>query len=365
MRFIPLFFFLFLSIFILIHPAHAEVIIGTEKIPTFIPSEVTTDSPVINGYLSSYFVAKGDYFRVKGNISQGSPEYVVIWAFGRNYFFVSTPVKTIQNRYEYVFQGRETGKMGILSSENDEDYYIVVQHPGANDQQDIYYENNSIRIKGDNETELDVRFYPPLMLKDKFEGIFNKTDDKFTEIPFRLVFPWLKISDMENTEPTQRTVWNIQSMDIRGITNLNGGTPLILRIDPEMNGKGDITSVFEGTFQVKISDTGYNTFSYMIPLRGLKKGIHQFQIYDKYGLTSVTTPFQLYEDIPEEIIISTETPTPTPTPTPTANVTKLITPTANVTTIKPVVVPEKPDYSFPIFVIVMIIIGFVIWLYFG
>lgn len=356
--------FIIICLALLILPAYAETSIEMEGKPsTFIPSVLSHDSAFINGMTVPYQVAKGDYFRVKGNILQGTPKYVVVWAFCEGYFSVSPQVKTIQGKYEYVFQAKETGKMGAIDITKQ--YYIIVQHPGNNDEFDIFLRNNTILIKNDNKTELDIRFYPPLWLKEKFTELSNKTDDDFTIIPFVLTTPFIRITDLENIEPTQRTTWNVESMSVRGITNLNMETPISIRVDPDFTGRNGATSFYEMNSQVLGSDISWNVISFKIPLRGLSKGVHNFQIYDKKGIASLSTAFQVYEDHPADVVISTPTPDP--------NTTITITPTQeikNISTVSPTHTPvqEKPvDYSDFIWLIIIVAVAAVavFWFFYG
>ena len=346
---------------LLILPAYAEITIEKEGKPsTFIPSILSHDSAYINGMTVPYQVAKGDFMRVRGNILQGDPKYVTVWAFCRGYFFVSPPVKTIQGKYEYVFQAKETGKMGEIVDETEQSF-VIVQHPGENGEFDVFLRNNTILVSNDNKTELDIKFYPPLWLKNKLLELSNKTDDDFTEIPFILTQPFMRITDLENIEPTQRTTWDIESMSVRGITNLNMGTPLVIRVDPDFTGRTGVTSFYETELLVLGSDTSWNVISFKIPLRGLTKGVHIFQIYDKRGLTSLSTPFQVYEDHPADVVISTPTPEANITATRTTQIpTITATKTPNQTPLQ-----EKPaDYSGFMWLIIIVVIGAVITFWF-
>ena len=351
-------------ILIMFSSAHAEISVNFEGKPTtYIPSITSSDSKILNGYTSQYSVAKGDYVRVKGTILRGNdPTYLQIWTFGHDYFFYSPKIKTIDSKYEYVFQPRETAKMGEIQSPPGE-YFILVQHPGLNTVMDIYLENGTIKNKNNNQTELIVKFYQPKILLKKLKQTFNETDDELTIFPFILTEPWLKITDIENIEPTQRTAFDIESMSVKGITNLNIGIPLIVRIDPEYTGHTNISSFYELETKTIGSDISWSSFHFKIPLRGLTKGIHTFQIYDKNGLTSLSTSFQVYEDHLSNTIISTPTIEPvTITQTATPNVTITESPTP-----KPVEIPEKESDNIGIIILIIagILCGIVIWLYKG
>jgi hypothetical protein len=344
--------------------AHAEMSVDLEsKSTTYIPSIVSTDSKILNGYTSQYSVAKGDYVRVKGTILRGNdPNVLQIWTFGQDYFFYSPQIKTIDSQYEYVFQPRETAKMGDIQSSPGE-YFILVQHPGLNNKMDIYLENGTIKDRNTNQTELIVKFYPPKMLLEKLKQTFNETDDEITVFPFILTQPWIKITDMENIEPTQRTTWDIESMAVKGVTNLNMGIPISVIIDPEYSGHNNVSSFYKTETKVIGSDTSWNSISFKIPLRGLTKGIHTFQIYDKNGLASLSTTFQVYEDHLSNTVISTPTSTSTTLPA-----TEIPTIKINMTkTPKPTTIPEPPSNNGGTILIIVVIAAsiFIIWYYKG
>jgi PGF-CTERM protein len=289
---------------------------------------VTLRKPFINASLSASRVAKGDELKVTGT-AEGNPDDIYIWIFGTNFVVpgVSEAVED-DNTFEYKIDRGTTEDM------TSGQYFVVVQHPMYNGEQDIFYNSTDgnvyNRISG--EPVFALTGSNRLMGSDAAEALVTaldspNVDDTYTRLFFLVEEPFINIEAIPD-----QTVGATFTMS--GTTNLAVDDSLLITVtsssfQPTQKTTGGEFSGFSGTTSV-VKGTGVdNTWSIDVDTTGFKPDQYIVTVECVETTTTATTTFFVSEVPP-----TTATPPPTQT---TVTTTTTVPPTT--TTVPPTTTP--------------------------
>ncbi|WP_292426146.1 hypothetical protein [Methanoregula sp.] len=174
-------------------------------------TSIIIKKPYISANISSLNVVKGQPFTVTG-IAEGIPPEVQIWIIGNNYeFMTKTPVNPDAS---FTFTVTEAMSGNLPAGQ----YYLIAQHPMADNQFDIVVSGDYVRnLKLNNGTNL-FRINGPgslqgsdaadaliTALSDQEAHDSTLTNDTYTIIPFQVTDAGTPLATAATTAPVQQT----------------------------------------------------------------------------------------------------------------------------------------------------------------
>lgn len=283
-------------------------------------------------------VARGDTLKISGKAS-GEPESLYIWIFGKNYREVlGVPISVEDDgSYEYTVEGSDSLTSG--------QYYVIVQHPMYNNEQDVYAEGTFIknRISGNRIADIGG-----LMAPDAAMALINAIessaiDDMYASTTFFIEEAIVRINAIQD-----RSIGG--NLTISGTTNYQPGNKVLIEVrsasfNPTKKTQTEEFSGASCTAEVVKGGTGdaLNSFSCTIGTDGFKPDLYIVTAEILDSGYSGSTLFRMTEvpppppptptpppptptpppPTPTEVPVTPpETPPPTPTPTPIPTTTK-------------------------------------------
>jgi Predicted solute binding protein len=288
---------------------------------------VTLRKPFINASLSASRVAKGDELLVQGT-AEGNPDSIFIWIFGTNFVVqgVSEAVED-DNTFEYKI---DRGTTEDLTSGQ---YFVVVQHPMYNGEQDVFSDGTNVRNRISGVAEFSIAGPNRLMGSDAAQALVDaldsaNVDDTYTRLFFLVEEPFINIQSIPD-----QTVGATFTMS--GTTNLAVDDTLLITVtsssfSPTQKTTGGEFSGVSGTTTV-VKGTGVdNTWSFDVDTTGFKPDQYIVTVECVETTTTATTTFFVSEVPPTTV-------TTQPTVTTTTTTTTTVPPTT--TTVPPTTTP--------------------------
>jgi PGF-CTERM protein len=291
---------------------------------------VTLRKPFINASLSASRVAKGDELLVTGT-AEGNPDSIFVWIFGTNFIVpgVSEAVED-DNTFEYKLD------RGTSEDMTSGQYFVVVQHPMYNGEQDIYvpvggqYVLNRV---SNNQQVFAISGPNRLFGSDAAQALVTaldspNVDDTYTRLFFLVEEPFINIQSIPD-----QTVGS--TFTISGTTNLATKDTLLITVTsssfqpPEKTTGGEFSG-FTGTANI-VKGTGVdNTWSIDVDSTGFKPDQYIVTVECVETPVTATTTFFVSEVPPTTV-------TTQPTVTTTTATTTTVPPTT--TTVPPTTTP--------------------------
>jgi PGF-CTERM protein len=285
---------------------------------------VTLRKPFINASLSASRVAKGDELKVTGT-AEGNPDDVYIWIFGTN-FIVPGDSEAVEddNTFSYKIDRGTTEDM------TSGQYFVVVQHPMYNGEQDVYADGDYVYNRLNDQVIFSVAGPNRLMGSDAAEALVNaldspNVDDTYTRLFFLVEEPFINIESIPD-----QTVGSTFTMS--GTTNLATDDNLLITVtsssfQPTQKTTGGEFSGFSGTATV-VKGTGVdNTWSIDVDTTGFKPDQYIVTVECVETATTATTTFFVSE-VPPTTVTTQPPATTTAVPaTTTAPATTTVPPT--------------------------------------
>jgi hypothetical protein len=253
-------------------------------------------------HIADYLLAIGDPL----TIDTGTPAKV--WIFGTydKIYDVETTKADKNSSANITFSGKDLENWQAGS------YKILIQQPGHNGQYDVRYRNTSIEwTDGWNVHSEDLNGIQPVLAIDKLKAMIEKTDDIFTVYDLQLQHPSISIVQMDEIGLGSReaefhdTPGLVTLMDVRGYTNVKGGTPVSVVLDKYNKIPHDILVTTEKTTAIQEDKGSLSVYRATVPLiwNDLKSGV-------MHTMTAETTHNAIvYADIPViEMPAGTEKP---------------------------------------------------------
>jgi PGF-CTERM protein len=281
---------------------------------------ITLRKPFINASLSSSRVAKGDELLITGT-AEGNPDSIFVWIFGTN-FIVPGASEAVEddNTFEYKVDRGTTEDM------TGGQYFVVVQHPMYNGEQDIYVPSGGqyvLNRVSNNQQVFAISGPNRLFGSDAAQALVTaldspNVDDTYTRLFFLVEEPFINIESIPD-----QTVG--ATVTISGTTNLATADTLLITVtsssfQPTQKTTGGEFSGFSGTTSI-VKGTGVdNTWSIDVDTTGFKPDqyIVTVECVEITGVTSTTTFF--ISEVPPTTVTTVPPTTVPPTTVPPTTV---------------------------------------------
>jgi PGF-CTERM protein len=272
-------------------------------------------------------LAKGDDLKITGT-AEGKPNQVYVWIFGKNFYGQDDKVQvseTVEDdgTFEYKLDNTESLASG--------QYFVIVQHPMALDDNDhnVYWDSSKLRAPGMNAVDLKG-----LQASEAATAVINamdsaNVDDTYTKLTFMVEDAWVRIDSIGDKAVGEK-------FTITGTTNLAVGNDLFVDVTSAAFGaaKKTETSGFSSSAgNVKVVEgTDFNKWSFEVDATNYKPDQYQVKVegVDVTDATATAT-FNVVE-------------APATTVQPTGSVTT-VQPTQTATTTVPATTPTQPGFG--------------------
>jgi len=324
---------------------------------------ITLKKPFISATVSQSAVAKGDPISIIGT-AEGKPSPgVQIWIIGKNYFTLDTESIGSDSSFKYVMKGADTKD---LSSGQ---YFIVVQHPMANDKFDITYDKTTGYVRNEQlgttgMTQFKLTGSGSLQGTDAAEALIEainspNVDDTYTKLVVLLEEPYIIVDQISDKIVGTKLTINAK-------TNLASGDEVFVEVystsfKPTSKQESGEYSGATGTLVVKKGETsGVNTLELKdIDTTTWKTDEYIVKMTGVVTAPVGTTVFNLVSGVlptktPVVNITATTVATPVPTPP-----TPIPTP-VNMTTVEPTKTPAQPGFGAAIALIGLAAVAFLV-----
>jgi PGF-CTERM protein len=299
--------------------------------------------PFVSATASQSTVAKGDKIYITGT-AEGQPSPgVAIWIMGKNYAFYQT--ESVNSDASFKYEVKQEDTKSLTSGQ----YFIVVQHPMANNQFDvdlnpgasgrlagasnIWVRNLMLNAPGSTQGTNVFLINGPGALQGSdaanalVEAINDpNVDDTYTKLQFLVEEPVINIVPIGDKYVGDK-------FTIRGLTNLAVDDEILMQVysssfkPTEKSQSGEFSGA-TGTVKVVKGETGLNAFSFDVDASTFKPDEYIVTAEAVIQGTTGTALFNVLEGVPPTPIPTTiatipttiATPIPTtatPTPTPT------------------------------------------------
>ncbi len=289
-------------------------------------------------------VARGDSLILTGQSSGNGGSDVAIWMFGKNYFWYDQVPVERSGYFEYEIPGWQTSTMVAGQ------YSVIVQHPMANGEFDIWPDGSRQLVLGryPYSGAPIFRVSGPGSLKgpDAANALLTALnspyiDDTYSRWDIRVMSPKIEINASSLSQSAG------QPIVIEGTTNLGAGKRLLVEITdnrfaPTSKNDRSESYGYSGTAEI-YQNNGVRTFSLMVPAGTLAPGEYRLMIQAvesdamTSGLLVVTPPAQA----PVQTNVSPTLVTAVGTPIMLENTSAIQMPATLLTTIVPTMTPEK------------------------
>jgi PGF-CTERM protein len=300
--------------------------------------------PFVSATASQSTVAKGDRLYITGTAEGNPSPGVAIWILGKNYAFYQTEAVNSDSSFKYEVKQEDTK---TLTSGQ---YFVVVQHPMANNQFDIDLDpSRSGRLEGAetvwvkneilndlNTDQSGTRLFVingagALQGSDAAEALVQAIndpngDDTYTQLQFLIEEATISIVPIGDKYVGDK-------FTIRGVTNLAVDDEVLMQVysssfKPTSKSQSGEFSGATGTVKVVKGETGLNAFSFDVDASTFKPDEYIVTAEAVIQEATGTALFNVLEGVPPTPVpttiatIPTTIPTPvpttaTPTPTPT------------------------------------------------
>ena len=300
--------------------------------------------PFVSATASQSTVAKGDRIYITGT-AEGQPSPgVAIWILGKNYAFRQT--ESVNSDSSFKFEVKQEDTKELTSGQ----YFVVVQHPMANNQFDIdlnpggsgrlagatpIYVRNVILGGGTGTDVFLINGAGSLQGSDAAEALVQaindpNVDDTYTKLQFLIEEPTITIDPIGDRHVGDK-------FTITAKTNLAVDDEVLLQVysssfKPTQKSQSGEFSGATGTIKVVKGDSGLNTLSFDVDASTFKPdeyivtadaviqdatGTALFNVLEGPAPTAV--PTTVVTTVPTTVVTTvptTATPTPTPTQSP-------------------------------------------------
>jgi PGF-CTERM protein len=300
--------------------------------------------PFVSATASQSTVAKGDRIYITGTAEGNPSPGVAIWILGKNYAFYQTESVNSDSSFKYEVKQEDT--KSLTSGQ----YFVVVQHPMANNQFDIDLDpSRSGRLEGAetvwvkneilndlNTDQSGTRLFVingagALQGSDAAEALVQaindpNVDDTYTKLQFLIEEATISIVPIGDKYVGDK-------FTIRGVTNLAVDDEVLMQVysssfKPTQKSQSGEFSGATGTVKVVKGETGLNAFSFDVDASTFKPDEYIVTAEAVIQEATGTALFNVLEGVPPTPVpttiatIPTTIPTPvpttaTPTPTPT------------------------------------------------
>jgi PGF-CTERM protein len=299
--------------------------------------------PFVSATASQSTVAKGDRIYITGT-AEGQPSPgVAIWVLGKNYALYQTESVNSDSSFKYEIKQEDT--KSLTSGQ----YFVVVQHPMANNQFDIdlnpsssgrlggstaiYVRNEILNTVGTN--VFLINGAGALQGSDAAEALVEaindpNVDDTYTKLQFLIEEPDIIVDPIGDRHVGDK-------FTITAKTNLAVDDEVLVQVysssfKPTQKSQSGEFSGATGTIKVTKGDSGLNALSFDVDASTFKPdeyivtedaviqeatGVALFNVLEGPAPTAV--PTTVVTTVPTPVVTTvptTATPTPTPTPTP-------------------------------------------------
>ncbi len=277
-------------------------------------------SGFISATSSGAVVAKGDDLKLTG-VAQGDPSEVYIWIFGKNYYGEPGKLKvrseTVEDdgTFEFELKGADTKDLAAGQ------YFVVIQHPMMNGEQDIKANEATGTIYGSLDSGFTSVKITGLQASDAANALIKaldspNIDDTYVKLTFIIEEPQIFINPIGDV-PAGST------FTISGTTNLAVGDTLNVEVTsaaftPTEKGEAAGFASVARTTEVKAGD-GANTWSVEIDGSAFKPDQYIVKVECIETDTTATANFNVVEAVP------TTQPPVSPTATVTTTTTETTT----------------------------------------
>jgi len=299
--------------------------------------------PFVSATASQSTVAKGDKIYITGT-AEGQPSPgVAIWIMGKNYAFYQT--ESVNSDASFKYEVKQEDTKSLTSGQ----YFIVVQHPMANNQFDvdlnpgasgrlagasnIWVRNLMLNAPGSTQGTNVFLINGPGALQGSdaanalVEAINDpNVDDTYTKLQFLVEEPVINIVPIGDKYVGDK-------FTIRGLTNLAVDDEILMQVysssfkPTEKSQSGEFSGA-TGTVKVVKGETGLNAIAFDVDASTFKPDEYIVTAEAVIQGTTGTALFNVLEGVPPTPVpttiatIPTTIPTPipttaTPTPTPT------------------------------------------------
>jgi len=300
--------------------------------------------PFVSATASQSTVAKGDRIYITGT-AEGQPSPgVAIWILGKNYAFRQT--ESVNSDSSFRFEVKQEDTKELTSGQ----YFVVVQHPMANNQFDIdlnpggsgrlagatpIYVRNVILGGGTGTDVFLINGAGSLQGSDAAEALVQaindpNVDDTYTKLQFLIEEPTITIDPIGDRHVGDK-------FTITAKTNLAVDDEVLLQVysssfKPTQKSQSGEFSGATGTIKVVKGETGLNALSFDVDASTFKPdeyivtadaviqdatGTALFNVLE--GPAPTTVPTTVVTTVPTTVVTTvptTATPTPTPTQSP-------------------------------------------------
>ncbi|RXE55739.1 hypothetical protein ABH15_05770 [Methanoculleus taiwanensis] len=289
-------------------------------------ASVVLKTPFITATASASSVAKGDELTVSGT-AEGNPNNVYVWIFGKNFRLLSQSASVESDgSFEYDL---DSGQTSNLASGQ---YFVVVQHPMMDGQQDVQLvAGTTATIIAPGMTQVNLA---NLQASDAATALVNalnspNVDDTYTKLTFLVEEPWIRIDTIGDQ--------NVGStFTLSGTTNLASGDELLIDVtsasfQPTEKTQASEFSGASGTVTIQQGEP-YNTWSFEVDASAFQPDEYIVNVESVETGATQTTTFNVVQG------------QATPTVTPTGNAT--VAPTTAATTTATTAAPTTATPGF-------------------
>jgi hypothetical protein len=203
----------------------------------------TLKKPFISANSSLSTVARGDRIFINGTVTGNPSNGVQIWVLGKNYATVVQKTMNADSSFSYEINGDATNSLALGQ------YFVVVQHPGANDQFDIYLNTADGWVYNRNlgDTPEGTKIFRLGSFQGSVEAEYliraideSNVDDMETSLWFRIGYESIPVDPDLPDEATQ--CYNIEFLSINPSSgSLVPGTAVDISFEKYFSNSGDDT----------------------------------------------------------------------------------------------------------------------------
>jgi len=179
----------------------------------------------IAGTLTNSILVKGDVLIINGIATDAPSKGIGVWIFGENFFEYSTVQAYPDESFEYVLSPKisKTMKMG--------QYFVVLQHPMANGELDVFPILEGLKKIVKNTKNNDFFVVEGMMAITGLEAAqslveminTSHVDDTYTKLSFIVEDPIITIDPIDNVVVGQ-------SVLVKGVTNISSEHDLLFEV---------------------------------------------------------------------------------------------------------------------------------------
>jgi hypothetical protein len=196
-------------------------------------------SPFISGTLKNSIVVKWDLLIIRGIATKAPPKGIGVWIFGKKFFHFSSVQVYPDDSFEFVFPPEKTKNMESGS------YFVVLQHPMANGELDVFPISDNIRTIVKNTKNEDffvvdgITSIRGVEAAESLIELMNTSgiDDSYTKLSFLVEDPWITI------DPIEKVIVG-KPMLIKGTTNISIDHDLLVEVKSQPIEISDIKRFF-------------------------------------------------------------------------------------------------------------------------